>query len=185
MTRFMTNESIDVLTESGEFAGETKQKAAVHRDGDWHRCAHVWIVTGDGRVLLQRRSERKDNWPSRWDVSVAGHVSAGESAPAAAIREVREEIGLELTSEDLQHVATIREAHVLYDGAYRDNEIHEVFVVRREVDVSSLVLDPEEVAEVRLVPWAEVARLDPVPHPAEYEAVARFLQDDDRHSGRR
>ena len=56
----------------------------MHRDGDWHRSVHVWVVDtaeagrGAARVLLQRRSEHKDTYPGHWDVSVAGHVEAGD-----------------------------------------------------------------------------------------------------------
>jgi isopentenyl-diphosphate delta-isomerase len=73
-------ERIDVLTPDGRPTGVTKGKSEVHRDGDWHRAAHVWIVTPSGRILLQRRSVRKENYPGFWDVSAAGHLSAGESA---------------------------------------------------------------------------------------------------------
>jgi hypothetical protein len=57
--------------------GATKRRGDVHRDGDWHRSVHVWLVDGDGRLLLQQRSVHKDTFPGRWDVSAAGHISAG------------------------------------------------------------------------------------------------------------
>ena len=60
--------------------GERKLKSEVHRDGDWHRSSHVWLLSPEGRLLLQRRSEAKVTWPGLWDVSAAGHISAGESA---------------------------------------------------------------------------------------------------------
>jgi len=83
----MTLELIDVLTAEGAPVGIAKTKAEVHRDGDWHRAAHVWIVASDGRLLLQRRSLRKENYPSLWDVSAAGHLSAGETSKECAVRE--------------------------------------------------------------------------------------------------
>ena len=90
-------ELIDVLTADGKPTGARKPKNQIHRDGDWHRAAHVWIIAPDGRFLLQRRSLRKENNPGLWDVSAAGHLSAGESAVEAAMRETFEEIGLALT----------------------------------------------------------------------------------------
>src|SRR5258706_228516 len=89
-------ESIDVLDENGLPTGLTKPKDAIHRDGDWHRAAHVWIVTNDGRVLLQKRAAAKENWPGWWDVSAAGHCSAGESAVETAVRETEEGLGITL-----------------------------------------------------------------------------------------
>ena len=167
-------EMIDVLTIDGRPTGTQKSKTEIHRNGDWHRAAHVWIVAGDGRVLLQRRSLRKENNPGLWDVSAAGHLSAGESAIEAAVRETREEIGLVLSPVELQYLTTIPQSCVLNDGTYLDNEIHEIFLVRRDVDVQSLTLDPEEVAAVR---WARELRPDDtfVPHGDEYALVTAAI----------
>lgn len=159
-------EPIDVLTRDGAPTGAVIDKADAHRTGAWHRAAHVWIVTPDRRVLLQRRAWQKENWPGKWDVSVAGHVGAGETAEEAAIREAREELGLEL--RDLEPVGTVREQCVLNGGTYIDNEVHEIFLARRDVDLDTLTLDPNEVAEVALVPLDELASFDLVPHPDEY-----------------
>jgi isopentenyldiphosphate isomerase len=161
-------ELLDVLTLEGHPAGFAKPKADVHRDGDWHRASHVWLVTPDRRVLLQRRAAVKENWPDLWDVSVAGHVSAGESAVDAAVREAFEELGLVLAPEELTHLATLRWRAVLNDGAYIENEFHEVFLAIREIDVGQLVLDPLEVAAAVLVNPEEIERYDVVPHDEEY-----------------
>jgi len=145
--------------------GGIKTKSEVHRDGDWHVAAHVWIVTSHSRVLLQRRAMEKENWPGYWDVSAAGHVSAIE----AAIRETFEELGLTITAEELEKIGELREQCVLRGGTYIDNEVHEVFLVRRDVDLAALVLQKEEVDEVRLVTLDELANVSPlVPHEEEY-----------------
>ena len=162
-------ELIDVLTPSGAPAGLRKPKADVHRDGDWHRAAHVWIVTPDGRLLLQRRSLRKENYPGLWDVSAAGHLSAGESAVECALRETFEELGLRLDAAELRHVGTLRESCVLNGGTYIDNEIHEIFVVRRDVDLGALVLQASEVDDVMLV--RELPAEGLVPHAEEYALI--------------
>ena len=53
----------------------------VHRDGDYHRAVHVWIYSeSTGELLLQRRADCKDSWPGKWDISSAGHISAGDSS---------------------------------------------------------------------------------------------------------
>lgn len=166
-------ELIDVLTAEGRPTGIRKPKNAIHRDGDWHRAAHIWILAPDGRFLLQRRSLRKENNPGLWDVSAAGHVSAGESASEAAVRETFEELGLQLASEDLEFVKTLPQSSILNNNTYFDNEFHEIFIVRRDVDVAELHLDPEEVAEVK---WVSDLRPDRtfVPHGEEYDLVSRF-----------
>jgi len=170
-------ELIDVLTRDGRQAGARKAKHEVHRDGDWHRAAHIWIISTLGRILLQRRSPRKENNPNLWDVSAAGHLSAGESAVDAAVRETREELGLTLGREELKLVATLRESCVLNNDTYYDNEFHEIFVVVRDVDIDALTLDPEEVAEVK---WVDQLRPDDsyVPHAEEYALLSGWLRPD-------
>jgi isopentenyl-diphosphate Delta-isomerase len=168
-------ELIDILDSAGAPAGTRKPKAHVHRDGDWHRAAHVWLVTPDRRVLLQKRALSKENWPGKWDVSVAGHVSSGESAADAAIREAAEEIGLAIDAEELVHIGSVREQCVLNGGAYLDNEIHEIFIVRRDIDIERLTLDPEEVERVQLVPIDEIATYDLVAHDEEYALLRRHV----------
>lgn len=168
------DELIDVLTPEGTPTGRRKPKSDIHRDGDWHCAVHVWIVTPDDRILLQRRSRRKVNNPGLWDVSAAGHVSAGEDPIDCAVREVEEELGLSLRRDQLQHIATVRESCVLNRGTYFDNELHEIFIVRRAVDLRELVLQRDEVDEAALVTIDEfrerVARRDVslVPHYEEY-----------------
>src|ERR1700674_3932279 len=85
--RIKRMEYVDLLDSSGRPTGRRKPKSEVHRDGDWHGAAHVWILNTEGQILIQRRSPTKENWPNLWDVSVAGHVSAGEGPVETAIRE--------------------------------------------------------------------------------------------------
>ncbi|MFA6957809.1 MAG: NUDIX domain-containing protein [Thermoanaerobaculia bacterium] len=181
----MTEEMIDLLLPDGTPLGRAKAKSLVHRDGDLHRTAHLWIVTPDKRVLLQLRASTKVNHPSLWDVSVAGHVDAGETAVEAAIREAREELGIALRADELRHIATLRERVVIEEGIYVDNEIEEVYLVRRDVDRAALVLQASEVDDVALVPLDQfrerVAERDAtmVEHWEEYEMVAAQVERDD------
>lgn len=86
------DELLDVYDERGNHLG-VKGRAAVHRDGDWHRCVHLWVLSGDA-VLLQRRSGTKGSWPGMLDATAAGHVGAGEGVEEGGAREIREELGV-------------------------------------------------------------------------------------------
>jgi isopentenyldiphosphate isomerase len=178
----MTEEMIDLLLPDGTPLGHAKEKTLVHRDGDLHRTAHLWIVDSARRVLLQLRAATKVNHPSLWDVSVAGHVDVGETAVDAALREAREELGIALRPEELRHLATLREQWVIEERHYVDNEIQEVYLVRRDVDPGALALQQSEVDDVALVPFDEfrerVARRDAtmVGHWPEYERVVAEIE---------
>lgn len=58
-----SEEHFDVLHEDGTPKGYTKARSLVHRDGDWHRTTHIWVLSSDGRVLIQKRSADKDTFP--------------------------------------------------------------------------------------------------------------------------
>src|ERR1039457_5534646 len=61
-----------------------------------HRAVHVLVFNGRGQVFLQKRSMKKDRQPGLWDSSASGHVDSGEEYDTCAVREAREEIGLDL-----------------------------------------------------------------------------------------
>ncbi len=86
------SELLDVYDERGRWL-RSERRDVVHRDGLWHRCFHLWVVSGDA-VLLQRRSGTKASWPGKLDATAAGHVGAGESVADGGAREVREELGV-------------------------------------------------------------------------------------------
>lgn len=166
-------ELLDVLDASGAPTGRVKAKDEVHRDGDWHRSAHLWIASAERSVLLQRRAFVKASWPGLWDISIAGHVDAGETAVEAVIREAFEELGLVVRPEELRHLGTLR--YQATYGAFVENEYHDVFLSRRELDLATLTLDPAEVAEVAWVRWEELESYERVPHPDEYALLGQAL----------
>lgn len=101
-------EYIDIFDENNEPTGKVKEKNQAHEDGDFHRTAHVWIINDKNELLLQKRSANKKSHPNCWDISGAGHIRAGECVIDGAIRELKEELGVEEKEKDLQYIATIK-----------------------------------------------------------------------------
>ena len=91
----MTEEIFDVVNERDEVIGQ-QSRSEVHRLGLMHRAVHVLVFNAAGQVFLQKRSMKKDRQPGLWDSSASGHVDSGEDYDACAVRELREEIGLQL-----------------------------------------------------------------------------------------
>lgn len=117
---------LEVLDEAGLPTGVRKARAAIHRDGDWHRAFHLWVVHPDGHVLLQRRAPQKDLAGGKVDVSVAGHLRPAETL-LDILREAEEEIGLVVRPGDLTFLETVRsERHYL--SGERDREFQDVYV---------------------------------------------------------
>jgi isopentenyl-diphosphate delta-isomerase len=176
-------EYIDLLDSLGRPTGKRKPKPDVHRDGDWHGAAHVWILNTKGQILIQRRSPTKENWPNLWDVSVAGHISAGEEPVQAARRETQEELGITLDPSEFRYLFTVAEQVALNNGNYVDNEDHHVFLVEKDLQVEDLIFSDGEVAEARFVALRELQTnltTDPsrfVPHEEEYRKLFEALRN--------
>ena len=150
-------EQFDIVCVDGTPTGETKERAAVHRDGDWHRAVHVWVYgqneSGAPCLLFQQRGLGKDTWPGRLDATVGGHLRAGEGI-VEALREVEEEIGIVTSLEQLRRLGTRIAVNESKPGL-RDRELQDVFLLR----------DDRPLTEFR-------------PHPVELAALVRFPLSD-------
>ena len=142
-------ELLDVLDAEGRPTGERKPRAAVHRDGDWHRTVHVWVVRSDGHVLVQRRAAGKQVEPGKLDVSVGGHLVAGE-LDVDVVREVEEELGLVHTFGSLTYLGTAATDRSY--GDYLDREFQDVYAVADDTPLGQLSLRESEVDVVYEVP---------------------------------
>jgi isopentenyldiphosphate isomerase len=92
----MNEEIFDVVNEHDEVVGRCP-RSEVHRLGLMHRATHALVFNKRGQVFLQKRSMKKDRQPGLWDSSSSGHVDGGEDYDACVVRELREEIGLEVS----------------------------------------------------------------------------------------
>jgi len=150
------DELLDVLDEQGRPTGISKPRGRVHRDGDWHRSLQLWVLRGDGHVLLQRRATQKDLEGGRIDVTVGGHYRSGETLPEV-LREAREEIGLELEPQDLHQLLT-RRVERFYPKVV-DREFQEVYVLRCDHPLTYYQLDCREVFALYQAPLTRVIEL--------------------------
>ena len=91
----MSEEIFDVVNAQDEVVGH-RVRHEVHRLGLMHRAVHVLVFNAQGEVFLQKRSLKKDIAAGKWDSSSSGHLDRGEAYDDCAVREVREEIGLQL-----------------------------------------------------------------------------------------
>ncbi len=145
------DELIDILTIDGAPTGKTAMKSEAHRKGLFHSTVHIWFYTKNGEILLQKRSQQKDIHPSLWDVSVAGHIGAGEANLAAAIREVQEEIGLRICEKQLLKIGVFKSVQK-YSDQLIDCEFHHTYLSELTVPIIHLTKQPSEVDELILLP---------------------------------
>lgn len=145
------DELIDILDEQGNHTGKTCLKSEAHKHGYFHNTVHIWIYTDDEKILLQKRASTKKVFPNLWDISVAGHIGAGEEIETAAIREIEEEIGFIVTKKQLIKIGN-RKHQVSHANGIIDNEFHHVFATQLTVPLSSLTIQESEVAGINLFP---------------------------------
>jgi len=143
-------EYIDIVTKEGEPTGKSALKSEIHTKGHYHNTAHVWFYTSKGEILLAQRAASKSICPLLWDVSVAGHIDSGETTEQASIREVKEEIGLDITATDLQKIGVFQ-CFQKYTNGIIDNEFHHTFIAELKEDLNSLTPQIDEVDDLKLV----------------------------------
>jgi 16S rRNA (adenine1518-N6/adenine1519-N6)-dimethyltransferase len=127
------SEVFDLVDGNDAVIGQ-RTRGEVHRLGLRHRAVHVLVFNRRGEVFLQQRSHLKDVSPLAWDSSAAGHLDSGETYDEAAIREIREELGVELASTEL--------VFKIPAGPGTDNEFVELHMAHHDGQVRT---PPEEV----------------------------------------
>lgn len=110
-------ELFDVVDEHDHVIGHAP-RSEVHRRGLMHRAVHILAFDDAGRIWVQLRSAKKDRCALMWDSSAAGHLGVGESYDACAIREVREEIGIEVAPRYRFKISACRETDWEHVGVY-------------------------------------------------------------------
>jgi len=96
-------ELLDFVDEHDVVQGQASRDE-IHRQSLMHRACHMLLFNTAGEVFVQKRSSHKDNDPGLWDSSAAGHVDAGECYIDCAVRELEEELGLQVGREELVEV---------------------------------------------------------------------------------
>lgn len=144
-------ELIDVLDENGIKTGEILPRKEVHKRGLWHRIIVVAIIDENNKILMQQRSLKKDTNPGKWDISVAGHVSSGQSSKQAAVREIEEEVGIIIKEEELKYILTYKkESKPKAD--YIDKQIYDFYIARvKGINMKNITLQETEVEDAKLV----------------------------------
>ena len=134
----MPEELFDVVNENNIVIGQ-ELRSIVHQRGDWHRGTSIFLFTPDGKLLVQKRKADKDRFPSALDSSVGEHVKAGEDYAHAAVRGLREELGI-------SGIALRPLLEFVSANGNNDNEISQLF--EGMVDPNAVRFDPVEIERV-------------------------------------
>lgn len=130
----------DVCDQTGKRSGQIRPEGASYSPGEYHPAMEAWIVNSRGEILIQQRSARCEILPGVWGLTT-GRMLAGETTAQGCVREIREELGIRVSPEELRFLRRIPRGELLWD----------IYAVHKDETPGELILQKEEVAQVRWV----------------------------------
>ena len=153
-------ELLDIVDEKGN---PTERQCR----GRWHTVRESGTVRrtcgffrrrgGVVQILLQKRSDNKDSDPGCYDISSAGHIPAGSDYIPSAVRELKEELGVDMNGDELIYCGQrrFRFEREFHGSMFRDNQVSNVYALWLDREEEAFVLQEEEVSEVRWMDFAD------------------------------
>lgn len=140
----------DILDEDGNITGKTinKDEGIMMPKGMYHQGADVWIINSEKKILIQKRAPQKRLEPNLWAMT-GGSVIKGESSLDTIKRETKEELGIELEVEKAIKIHHYKTGNVWLDE----------YIVEQEIDLSDIIMQVEEVSNVKFATFDEVEKL--------------------------
>lgn len=138
-------EKRDLYDENRVFTGNTIYKGKIVPDGYYYLMVMIFMENNDGRFLIQKRSKDKGG---KW-ATTGGHPKSGEDSITGLLTEVREELGLDLTNENIKLLKT-KVGH----GAICD-----LYHVKMNIDINKIVYQKEEVSDIKLATVDEIKKM--------------------------
>lgn len=110
MKNSITDSQEEMLIEvdkNNQVIGPISRGLAHKSPNKYYRTIYILVFDNKDRILIQKRSATKDLYPNCWDISVGGHVDFGNSYTETAVRELKEELGIEASKEELEFVKEV------------------------------------------------------------------------------
>lgn len=151
----LMEELIDIYDRERNFTGVTVPREGAHL-GEGQYMLYVLAIIQDmqGRMLITQRSMDK-HWAAGWWEVTGGGVSAGETSEEAIVRELAEEVGLNVAGYPLERVYS----YVNDDLEGGDNYIVDIYRFKLDFIVDDVVLQASEAIDCKLVSFDEVEQL--------------------------
>ena len=116
--------------------------------GDYHLVVHIWAKNEKGEYLIQKRAKTVFSMPGKWS-STSGSVVAGEDSLGTAVREAKEELGIDAPPQSFRLIRRLM----------RRQDFADIYLLTQPVDLSALVLQKEEVEAVKWASREEITEM--------------------------
>lgn len=143
-------ELVDIVDENNELTGQVEDRWIAYEKGLWRRTVSCWIMNKKGEILLQKRTPNKRRNPNKW-AKTGGQVDSGESAEEAIIREVKEELGIDISKKQIQFIDIY-----IKDDKNRRFSYNFIFIV--DYKIEDYTLQEDEVSEVKYFTIEEIEK---------------------------
>lgn len=132
----------DVYDKSGNFSGRRLPKGSPFGENEYHFAVEAWLINDKHELLIQKRSEKCEILPGHWALTT-GRITAGENTVNGCIREVKEELGIDITAADMRRLARFfrEENHIIWD----------IFLIENNTPIEEFSLQKEEVESISWV----------------------------------
>lgn len=137
----MDEELMDIYDANKNLTGRTiyRKGRNILNEDEYVITSHCFIINSSGQILLTQRSLNTDRG-GKWE-DTHGGVRAKETSIEGIIRELKEEIGINVTQSELKLVKTIKKKNVFRD----------VYILKRDIPLEDFVLDKNEVMDCKYV----------------------------------
>lgn len=150
-----TDELIDVLDEQGNKTGVVLPMSEVHKRELWDPLSFVWIYNDEAEVIVQKRAADSKSYPDMWDVSAGGHPSAGETWEEGAVKEAGEEVGLQISENNLEYIGEGQDVHATVAGTMHRG-YYKLYLVHYTGDKNAFTAQNDEVSAIE---WRPVVHI--------------------------
>ena len=135
-------EKRDLYDENRNLIGKTIYKDEIIPEDNYILVVIIFMENNDGRFLIQKRSLNKNG---KW-ATTGGHPKSGEDSFSGLITEVKEELGIDISNENI----------ILVDTKIGKNMICDIYYVKMNIDLDKIVIQKEEVSDVKLASISEI-----------------------------
>lgn len=150
-------EYLDILDENGNRTGKRDARENIHKLGLLHAEVAAFIYTETGKILLQKMKSNKATYAGVWSIT-GGHVLAGENNEDAIVREIKEELNLDIENERVTYVTTYKSKKIKDDIV--NNKFFSIYIVQiNKEEFKKIKIQNEELEEIKLFSMAEIENI--------------------------
>lgn len=157
----------DILDGNGNKTGKTIQRGKAMGQDEYHLVVNVWIKNNNGEFLITKRTPNKKISPNMWEVT-CGAAIIDEDSLKVALREVKEEIGIDLSRSNGKCLFRLKRQN------YDFPDFVDVWLFKEEIDIKEVIYQPEEVCGAKWVTSSEIQSLIKI---GEFTDTFTYLED--------